>query len=309
MSNIFLKNELNGIFDTITESNVSLPKFVAIIDRAAKTTNPNTVSETSSYVGQLGGALSLSTTSANSTHDVNKLMAMLTSESSVSNSNAMSGTSTSALENQLRDILKQDGGSKKHKNGKKMQKGGSSVDVNDVKMFFSNLRQSGVDVDVKLNDKTMSEFFNESNVMTGGNLTGLLDSTTTEIPSKLSETSDANMEDLNSNILSVTSDNSFGKFQYGGAKSRNKSVKPVKSSKKSSMDGGVNPGFQAFLDLKKHIAEKLKISNGPSAAKVAGAVQKDMKEKFPNKDAVSIAEEGRKHFDKNVDHYKQMLAK
>ncbi len=69
----------------------------------------------------------------------------------------------------------------------------------------------------------------------------------------------------------------------------------------------VNPGFQAFLDLKKHIAEKLAISNGPQAAKVAGAVQKEMKEKHPELSAVEIAKEGRKHFDKNVDHYKQML--
>ena len=69
----------------------------------------------------------------------------------------------------------------------------------------------------------------------------------------------------------------------------------------------INAGFQAFLDLKKHVAQKLGISNGPGAAKVAGAVQKDMKEKFPNTDAVKIAAEGQKHFDKNVDHYKQLL--
>ncbi len=71
----------------------------------------------------------------------------------------------------------------------------------------------------------------------------------------------------------------------------------------------VNPGFQAFLDLKKYIAEKLGVSNGPVAAKVAGIVQKDMKDKHPGMDAVSLAAEGRKHFDKNMDHYKQMIPK
>ncbi len=65
--------------------------------------------------------------------------------------------------------------------------------------------------------------------------------------------------------------------------------------------------FKAFLDLKKHIATKLGISNGSKAAKVAVAVQKEMKEKHPTLDAVEIAEEGRKHIDKNVDHFKQML--
>jgi len=47
----------------------------------------------------------------------------------------------------------------------------------------------------------------------------------------------------------------------------------------------MNPGFQAFLDLKKYIAEKLGVSNGPVTA------------------------EGRKHFDKNTNHYKQMIPK
>jgi hypothetical protein len=71
----------------------------------------------------------------------------------------------------------------------------------------------------------------------------------------------------------------------------------------------VNPGFQAFLDLKKYIATKLGISNGPNAAKVAGAVQKEMTETYPKLDAVKISEKGREHFDKNMDHFKQMIPK
>jgi len=68
-----------------------------------------------------------------------------------------------------------------------------------------------------------------------------------------------------------------------------------------------NAGFQAFLDLKKHIAQKLEISNGLGAAKVAGKVQTDMKEKFAGADSITLAVEGRKHFDKNVDHYKKFI--
>ena len=70
-----------------------------------------------------------------------------------------------------------------------------------------------------------------------------------------------------------------------------------------------NHKFQAFLDLRKYIAEKPCISNYLIATKVAGAVQKDMKEKHPGMDSISISAEGRKHFDKNMDHYKQMLPK
>ena len=65
--------------------------------------------------------------------------------------------------------------------------------------------------------------------------------------------------------------------------------------------------FQAFLDLKKYVVTKLGINNGPKAAKVTEAIQKEMKEKHPDLDVAKITEEGRKHFDKNVDNYKQML--
>jgi hypothetical protein len=38
-------------------------------------------------------------------------------------------------------------------------------------------------------------------------------------------------------------------------------------------------------------------------------IQKEMKEKHPDTDAVKIAELGRKHFDANKNHFKQMLNK
>ena len=89
-------------------------------------------------------------------------------------------------------------------------------------------------------------------------------------------------------------------FLEGGAKEKKK------RERKSS--GVINPGFQAFLDLKKFIAKKLNISNGPKAAKVAGTVQRDMKEKHPNiTNAVEIAEKGQKHFEQNIEHYKQLI--
>jgi len=331
MSNIFLKNDLNGIFDTVTESNISLPQWVTIVDKANETndkTNNNVASATSSaFTGQLGGAYSA--TSANSTRDVNKLISMLTSESSSSNFKGLSETSTASLEDQLREILNQDGGAKKYKTSKKSQKGGAdSYDIEGVKKFFANLKNSGVNVDVKLNDKSLSEFFAQpiaAQPIVQAN-SQLIDGTTTDVSSA---TSNNNMTNVNNVELSATSDDnvlvggakakkSSGKSKKSAKKGSKKSSKKgsKKSSKKSSkkgskkgMDGGVNPGFQAFLDLKKFVAEKLGVSNGPIAAKVAGAVQKDMKEKHPDMDAVSLAAEGRKHFEKNMDHYKQMIPK
>jgi len=287
MSNIFLKNELNSIFDSLTESNVSLPNWITIVEKANKTDD-----KTSSAPVQQGGSFSATSANSSTAQDVNKLISMLTSESSTS-ANTLSQTSTETLEEQLRSILNQDGGAKKKKS--KKQKGGNDVKaddvkVDDIKKFFMNLKSQGVNVDVKLNNQTMTEFF------------GLAQNTTTDMP-KLTEdsaTSTINIQDI------IGSDK-----QSGGAKkkkgSKKSSKKSSKKGSKKSMDGGVNPGFQAFLDLKKHVAEKLGISNGPAAAKVAGAVQKDMKEKHPELDAVNIAKEGMKHFDSNMNHYKQML--
>jgi hypothetical protein len=275
-----LKNILGNVLDSATESEVQLPKWITIVDNANNVGNAQKVSlseqsggsttsqdlmsqlnikfsATSSNI-QKGG--NMSATSSGSTKDINKLLSMLTSESS-ENVGLVSETSTISLENQLREILNQDGGAKK-----KDQMGGASI--NQVKNFFMGLKNQGVDVNVKLNNQTMSEFFGS-------------DDTTTDL-------------------------NSFG--QDGGAKKKKKSKKNKKEDDEE-LEGGVNPGFQAFLDLKKFIAEKLGIANGVEAAKVAGAVQKEMKEKHPNLDAVKIAEEGRKHFEKNIDHYKQMISK
>ena len=307
MSNIFLKEDFESIFNSATESNISLPKWIKVIDVASNQYN----SVTSSASVQQGGNFS-ATSNVSSVKDVNKLISMLTSDSSSLKQNAISETTTASLENQLREILEKEGGGKKKKSRK--QKGGFD-EIENIKSFFTTLKSQGVNVDIKLNNKTMSEFF------------GGADNTTTEIPFQGnligSETSSVVPQSYNGSATSsedpratasatssyVPQANTLSATSYNKDELAGGSKKGKKSSKKSSkkMDGGVNPGFQAFLDLKKHVATKLGISNGPQAAKVAGAVQKEMKEKHPDLNAVKIAEEGRKHFDKNVDHFKQML--
>ena len=84
-----------------------------------------------------------------------------------------------------------------------------------------------------------------------------------------------------------------------------------KSSKKSSKNVGgekkVNPGFQAFLDLKKKIAIKLNVSNSPKVGKVAGIVQKEIKEKNPNMEAIQISKKAYELFESNIEMYRKML--
>jgi hypothetical protein len=301
MTNIFLKNEFETMFNSMTDSNISLPQWISIIDNANNTEKNTQVgggpdsseistnklrqlltTETSDNYKQQNGGASFSATSSDSVQmqqngggafsatssefiqtqqngggvfsatssnfgfnhkqkgvntntetlnnnsvskDFNKLVSMLATETD-------SATETVTLENQLKQMLNQNGG-------------GSKTNVQDIKQFFMELKSQGVDVNVKLNDKTMTDFFD------------LAQNTTTEINSMV-----------------------------GGK--------------------GSNPGFQAFLDLKKYIAKELEISNGPKAGKITAAVQKEMKEQHSGLSAVEISKKGRDHFNKFKSKYQKM---
>ena len=244
----------------------------------------------SAFIGQLGGDANTATSSAfisqfgggdsatssafisnfvggkskmqnGGNNDVNKLVSMLTSES---NLEGISETTTETLEAQLKEILKQNGGSKKHKENK-IQKAGS-VEAQNIRNFFVNLKSQGVNVNVKLNDKSLSEFFN------------IEQNTTTDLPA----------------------------IKGGAAPIVNKVSAPahVEASKQHELDGGANAGFEAFLNFKKHVATKLKISNGPAAAKIAGSINAEMKKKHSDLAAVEIAKKNTEYFDKNMDKVK-----
>jgi len=155
MSNVFLKNDLNGILDTITESNMSLPSRINIVDIANKSSKSTNLDKTnysvtsSAVVNQAGGGYSATSTNSNSIRDVNKLISMLTSESST-NSMSETSTSTVTLENK-----------NKQRNKYSFSGGGhNDISVNDVKTFFKNFKVNNKNVNVKINDQNMSEFFN-----------------------------------------------------------------------------------------------------------------------------------------------------
>jgi hypothetical protein len=108
-----------------------------------------------------------------------------------------------------------------------------------------------------------------------------------------------------------------GDEQTGGKKASKKASKKgsKKGSKKASKKGskrggaGVNPGFQAVLDLKKHIATKLGVSNGPNVGKIISAVLTEIKSKNPDMPSIQRAKEAQKLFDGNMEHYRKMLPK
>ena len=96
---------------------------------------------------------------------------------------------TQFLENKLLNLISDkkplSGGDKKH-----FSSSNKNINVGDVKKFFVDLKSKGVNVDVKLNDKTFSEYFD-------------MRATTTDINSvKFSPTSTENM--LNGKLMTPT---------------------------------------------------------------------------------------------------------
>jgi hypothetical protein len=288
--------DINELFKTEIESEIKLPSKLRIINSNDAYSNPEysatstiarsvngnysatsnnnmtggapgcgSYSATSNNnINLIGGSYSATSANNDSAKDVDKLLAMLTSESE-------DHTSTQNLENQLHNILKQEGGN-------------SKIGVNEIRRFFTDLKSQGVNVNVKLNDQTMSEFFNEAQ------------NTTTELAS--GSVSGSVSGSASNNLFIDPKQNS----QQGGKK-KNKLNKIEENSEEFDLDGGKgsNPGFQAFLDLKKFIAEKLGVSNGPKAGKVAGAVQREVKEKNPNLSATELCEAGKKHFTEHLE--------
>jgi hypothetical protein len=292
-----LNNMLGGAFSA-TSDNASA-KMNNMLGGAFSATSDNASAKMNNM---LGGEFSA--TSANSTHDVNKLISMLTSESST-NDKGGTETSTETLENQLREILKQGGG----KNNKSLKGGNENkLSVDDVKIFFKNLKVGEKNVNVKINDQNMSDFFNSNHE---------IDNTTTDIGSIIggSETSQDHEQiaNIQYSATSVTEQNGGGKnisnkSSKNKKKDNNSSNKVKNSNKSNEIEGGAaNEGFLAFLDLKKHIAEKLGISNNSRAAKLASIVQKDMKEQKPTASSVVLSTEGKELFNKKIEHYKKLL--
>ena len=111
----------------------------------------------------------------------------------------LSVNNTQELENKLLKLISSDDDKDKIDNNKKTY---NNFEVGDVKRFFLDLKSKGVNVDIKLNDKTFSEYFD-------------IRGTTTDINSvKFSDTSTENIlngkiispSSITNNLLSATSD-------------------------------------------------------------------------------------------------------
>ena len=111
---------------------------------------------------QQGGQTNQSAKSNELNNDITKLLSMLASES-----NSEQSTTTSKLEYNIKNKILNNN----------TQAGGNSSNVDEVKKFFINLKNQGVNVNIKLDDKSLSDFFN------------LSQNTTTDLNNNLSATS------------------------------------------------------------------------------------------------------------------------
>ena len=308
MSNMFKSSGLlNDVFDTVTESSVNLPSRFNVIDAANRT---------DSALNQNGGAFSAT---SNNSHDVNKLISMLTSDTT-SNA-ALSETSTASLEQQLRDILNKNGGGK----NKKHQRGGNAVtnaaSVTDVRKFFYDLKGSGVNVDVKLNGQSMSEFFNNAQMTTTDiSETSDMGTVDSSMLANLSATSDMNnpfvkYDVSNNNVdINLSKKSSLPLRLVGGTKVNTKNAKNIKKDedddefKNFEQDGGkgANPAFLAMNELKKFMAKELDIKMGKPIMKVFSAIWSDAKKEYPDTPAVELAKKSKDLFSKNIEKYRKI---
>ena len=55
------------------------------------------------------------------------------------------------------------------------------------------------------------------------------------------------------------------------------------------------------------MATKLGVSNSPKVGKVAGIVQKEIKEKNPNMEAIEVSKKAYELFESNIETYRKML--
>ena len=194
---------------------------------------------------KVGGARQFS--SLNS--DVDSLVDMLTTDT-------VEGTGQ--LENKLKNLLNNKVG------------GGGNDDLTNVKNFFHKLKRDGVDVQLKLNDQTLSEFFN--NKVGGGTRT----------------------------LKSVE--------HKAHVKNEDSLVEDLKHSDNGALVGGrdLPPALVAFQKIRSMVAKELDLKGIKVSAKVASALKKEVAKENPKADAMEIAELSVKYFKDNKSKFEKL---
>lgn len=213
-----------------------------------------------------------------SNYNVNKLLSMLATESATSSLN-----NTHQLENELRNMLELKGG---------------KPPVNSDEELKAFIKKYNIKTLNGMESKQFLKKYNKSYGDEKGDENGVSESPSVVPPVASDVTTPGENDTFDNGVSPKTSENDLS----------HTSTNPDETS--PSLAGGargMNPGFKAFIDLKKKIAETLGIPNGPKAAKIAGSIQKEMKEKYADLTSVQLAAKGLEHFKKDPSKYKKMV--
>ena len=234
------------------------------------TQNGGAFSATSSnMMTQNGGAFSA--TSSNNMTQNGGAFSATSSNMRIQNGGAFSATSS----NMMTNIVKQSGGN--NNNGDK-----------DVDALLAMLTSDNNLSDSENTNSIEAELRNVLNTQAGGNndLERLPNIFINDIFSEVNHNSlESNLSGGGTRFII---DKDLEIDQNGGAK-------------------GTKNGLGAFIKLKKFVSDKLKISNGVPAAKIAGAVLREVKGKYENISSEDAVEKAMKHLEKNIEKFKKML--
>ena len=331
--NIFIKGDINDLFSSVQSETVDLPQWLNIVDKTNNETsengltqinNLNNLSETSAnvkqsetsvfnnnfidnlsatsdvndiFISQAGGNVEKNIASPD---DINNLINMLTAEKANEDFDTVTTvTNTSALEDQLRELLNQAGANKvesqsgggKNKASKKVSKKKSSKKASKKvskkkstkksKKASKKKSKAGKKASKKVSKKKSTKKSKKASKKASKKKS-----------TKKSKRAKGGHEEVEA-VPEVVEEKVEEKVEVKAEES-----KPKKAA---------NPGFTAFLNLKKYVAEKLGIPNGIPAGKIAGAAKKEYTEKNPDITAVEASEGAMKYFDENMEKFKKML--
>ena len=327
MSN-FINNSLSDIFTSMCEEDIvapiNIPKNIKVVNKTQSggfnnsmfsATSDNFMTELRNINNQQGGS-SLFISNQNGGKSINSLIDMLTENT---NDTELSDRLTSldtetdmdALMDSISELV-QKGGARKRKSkskskskSKKSRKSRKSKSKSKSKKGGARKRKSKSKSKAKKTTKRKSKSKSKSKSKKGG-----AKKRKSKSKSKAKKTTKRKSK---SKSKSKSKPKKTTTKRKSKSKSKGKKMKSQEPAKKTKKDAPKkkrksNPGFAAFLELKKYVAKQLGIANGIPAGKVAGAVNKKMKEKLGEGVSPSeLLKANKEELDNNLQKYKAML--
>jgi hypothetical protein len=301
---------------------INLPKSIKIVNKTQSggfnnsmfsATSDNFMTELRNINNQQGGS-SLFIPNQNGGKSVNSLIDMLTentndTELSDRLTSLDTDTDLDALMDSISELV-QKGGARKRKSkskskskAKKSRKSRKSKSKSKSKKGGARKRKSKSKSKAKKTTKRKSKSKSKSKSKKGG-----AKKRKSKSKSKAKKTTKRKSKSKSKSKPKKTTTKRKSKSKSKGKKM--KSQEPAKKTKKDApkKKRKSNPGFAAFLELKKYVAQQLGIANGIPAGKVAGAVNKKMKEKLGEGVSPSeLLKANKEELDNNLEKYKYYI--